>query len=53
MPNGGYTVTGYFKDRTTGKLLEPIEFNRIYVSEDQAQADLATLTESLIDNELK
>lgn len=53
MPNGGYTVTGYFKDRTTGKLLEPIEFNRIYVSEDQAQADLATLTESMIDAELK
>ena len=52
MPGGGYTVTAYFKDRITGKLFNP-EFNRIYVSEDQAQADLALLTESMIDKELK
>jgi hypothetical protein len=53
LPNGGYTVTAYFKDKTTGKLLEPVEFNRIYTSEDQAKADLALLTESMLDKELK
>lgn len=53
LPNGGYTVSAYFKDATTGKVLQPIEFDRIYVSEDQAKADLALLTESMIDKELK
>jgi hypothetical protein len=53
LPNGGYTVTAYFKNKTTGKLLEPVEFNRIYTSEDQAKADLALLTESMLDKELK
>lgn len=52
LPNGGYTVTAYFKDRITGRLLNP-EFDRIYISEDQAQADLALLTESMLDKELK
>jgi len=52
LPNGGYTVTAYFKDRITGKLLNP-EFSRIYTSEDQAQADLSLLTESMLDKELK
>jgi hypothetical protein len=53
MPGGGYTVTAYVKDRTTGQILRPIEFDRIYTSETQAQADLAMLTESLVDKELK
>jgi hypothetical protein len=53
MPNGGYTVTVYFKDKITGKVLEPIEFERIYTSEEQAQADLALLNESMVDKELK
>lgn len=53
LSNGGYTVTGYFKNKATGELMEPIEFDRIYVSEDQAQADLASLTESMIEKELK
>ena len=53
MPGGGYTVTAYVKDKTTGKVLRPIEFDRIYTSEMQAQADLAMLTESLVDKELK
>ena len=52
LPNGGYTVTAYFKDRATGKLLNP-EFSRIYTMEEQAQADLALLTESMLDKELK
>ena len=52
LPNGGYTVTAYFKDRATGKLLNP-EFNRIYTMEEQAQADLSLLTESMLDKELK
>lgn len=52
LPNGGYTVTAYFKDRATGKILNP-EFSRIYTVEEQAQADLALLTESMLDKELK
>ena len=52
LPNGGYTVTAYFKDRATGKLLNP-EFSRIYTMEEQAQADLSLLTESMLDKELK
>jgi hypothetical protein len=53
LPNGGYTVTAYFKDRSTNKVLEPIEFSRKYILEEQAQADLALLTESMVDKELK
>jgi len=52
LPNGGYTVTAYFKDRATGKLLNP-EFSRRYIMEEQAQADLSLLTESMLDKELK
>lgn len=53
LPNGGYTLTAYFKDRTTGKILNPIEFDRIYMDETSPIADLAFLNESMIDNKLK
>lgn len=53
LPNGGYTLTGYFKDKTTGKILNPIEFDRIYMDENMPVADLLFLTESIIDEKLK
>lgn len=53
LPNGGYTVTVYIKDRVTGKILNPIEFDRIYMDEVSPIADLAFLNESVIDNKLK
>jgi hypothetical protein len=53
LPDGGYTVSVYVKNRTTGKIIDPIEFSRVYVSEDQARADLSMLNESMLDAELK
>lgn len=53
LPNGGYTVSAYFKDATTGKVLKPIEFERIYTSTQQAVFDLSALTEPMIDKMLR
>ena len=50
---GGKTVTVYIKDKRTGKVIKPIEFNRVYVSEDQARADLGTLNDAMISSQLK
>jgi hypothetical protein len=50
---GGKTVTVYIKDKRTGKVIKPIEFNRVYVSEDQARSDLGTLNDAMISSQLK
>lgn len=51
--DGGYTVTGYFKNSETGEVLKPIEFEGIYKSTQRAVSDLGILTESIIDKKLQ
>lgn len=51
--DGGYTVTGYFKNSKTGEVLKPIEFEGIYKSTQRAVSDLGSLTESIIDKKLQ
>lgn len=48
MPRGGgYIASVYVKNNTTKKV-ENVEFDRIYLNEDIAKADLALLSESMI-----